>query len=134
MSAPSPDARWRPVMALAILGMCMATLSSLCPPDGWQVGGVPIRLQLPEAWQTMWGPESSDAPVVPRWKPEDVEDLLAAYDAQLTEAESPNAGLHSGHFRRSRLPFTASRQRLHWAATRPTEVTARVDSPHTCGV
>ena len=90
MSAPPPpDARWRPVAALAILGLCMVALSSLCPPDGWQVAGVPIRLHMPAAWHTMWAPESNDVPVVPRWKPEDVEDLLAAYDAQLTEAEAP---------------------------------------------
>ena len=114
MSAPSPDARWRPVMALAILGMCMAALSSLCPPDGWQVGGVPIRLQLPAAWQTMWGPDSSDTLVVPRWKPEDVEDLLAAYDAQLTEGNPtmPDSTQATSVVQGS---FTASRQRIHRA-------------------
>jgi len=67
----------------------MAALSSLCPPDGWQVGGVAIRLHMPAAWHALRGPEYSDALVVPRWKPEDVEDLLAAYDAKLTESESP---------------------------------------------
>lgn len=137
MSAPPPpDARWRPVMALAILGMCMATLSSLCPPDGWQVGGVPIRLQLPEAWQTMWGPESSDAPVVPRWKPEDVEDLLAAYDAQLTEAESPpmpDSTQATSVVQGSHSPPQDSAS-TGLVQTRPTEVTARVDSPHTPAV
>ncbi len=67
--------------------MVTAGLTMWCPPGGWTVGDSTILLQLPEGWSNGLN-SSPETPVIPRWKPEDVEDLLAAYDAQLAEAES----------------------------------------------
>jgi len=84
---PAPDARWRPVLALLLVGLTTAGLATLCPTEGWTVAGTTVRLKLPASFSALLTP-STDKPVVPRWKPEDVEDLLAAYDAQLDESEA----------------------------------------------
>ena len=55
------------------------------------------------------------APIVPRWKPEDVEDLLARYDAQLSQAEA-------------RLDSTAATQPVAVEDTRPLHL-VRTRSP-----
>ena len=84
---PPSDARWRPVLALAIVALSTGVLAKLTPEEGWQVGGLTWRWTLPSPWQAWIEPEET-APIVPRWKPEDVEDLLARYDAELSQAEA----------------------------------------------
>ena len=84
---PPSDARWRPVLALAIVALSTGVLAKLTPEEGWQVGGLTWRWSLPAPWQAWFEPEET-APIVPRWKPEDVEDLLARYDAELSQAET----------------------------------------------
>ena len=84
---PPSDARWRPVLALAIVALSTGVLAKVTPEEGWQVGGLTWRWSLPSPWQAWIEPEET-APIVPRWKPEDVEDLLARYDAELSQAEA----------------------------------------------
>ena len=55
------------------------------PADGLRLGETAVRISYPEAWRAWLNP--SPAPiVVPRWKPEDVSDLLAQYDSNWTAA------------------------------------------------
>ena len=87
MSSPSPFGPWRPVMALLLVGTCVVFLSRICPEEGWNVAGVHIKMPMPKALAPYLSAETAPT-IVHRWAPEDVQDLLNTYDAQLTAAES----------------------------------------------
>ncbi len=95
MSAPksSPqDARWRPLIALLAVGGASALLVWACPDEGWDVAGHTVRIETPSAWNGWW--ESEPQPtIIPRWKPEDVEALLALYEEQLSAIEAQDTVL-----------------------------------------
>ena len=98
-----PDARWQIPGMLLLVGVICTGVARWCPEDGWALGDMPIRWSLPEAWRPWLGPEEAPV-VVPRWKPEDVQAMLAEYDAQwlgdstemaLSEPDSTLEGEHS---------------------------------------
>lgn len=84
--APPPDARWRPVAALLLVGAGAAALILTSPNKGWTIGTWTLRWEWPEPWMG-WLAPADEQPVIPRWKPEDVQDLLNDYDAQLQALE-----------------------------------------------
>ena len=87
MSAPHPprDDRWKGAMALSVVGCAVTVLAALSPSEGFTLGGTAVRISYPEAWQAWLNPAPAPI-VVPRWKPEDVSDLLAQYDSNWTAA------------------------------------------------
>lgn len=87
MSAPHPprDDRWKGAMALSVVGCAVTVLAALSPSEGFTFGGTAVRISYPEAWQAWLNPAPAPI-VVPRWKPEDVSDLLAQYDSNWTAA------------------------------------------------
>jgi len=86
---PSPGP-WRPVLALILVGAGVLSLARLCPPEGWNVAGTVVKLTVPEALAPYLLPEVQQ-PIVHRWAPEDLQDLLNEYDAQLAASEETDA-------------------------------------------
>ena len=87
--SPSPDARWRPWIALLAVG-------ALCT---FSRGPVPMKAgrsradgagRTPSAWNGWWESPQPGTPIIPRWKPEDVEALLDQYEEQLTRPSRPS--------------------------------------------
>lgn len=75
-----PDVRWRTPLMLLVVGAVSVGLARWCPEEGWTMAGVTVRWSLPDSW-TWLGPERAPD-IVPRWKPEDIQAMLAEYDAQ----------------------------------------------------
>lgn len=88
--APSNDGRWRPLIALVVIGCAALTLARLCPEDGWNLMGTKVKLTMPHAFAPWLTPESV-TPIIPRWSPDDVQALLEEYDSQLSAAEAADA-------------------------------------------
>lgn len=89
MSAPETprDDRWKGAMALSVVGCAVTLLAALLPSEGLTVGDTVVRISYPEEWRAWLHPKPPTV-VVPRWKPEDVSDLLAQYDSGWTAATS----------------------------------------------
>ena len=87
MSAPHPprDDRWKGAMALSVVGCVVTVLAASFPAEGINVGGTVVRMAYPESWRAWLHPDPPQL-VVPRWRPEDVSDLLAQYDSGWTAA------------------------------------------------
>ena len=77
------DARWRSPLALFIVGLAVAVISIALPADGVTILGGRFSVPLPDAISSLAGVET---PRTPAWSPEDVEALLARYDADWEEA------------------------------------------------
>ena len=77
---PSRDERWIGAMMLSIVGCAVTLVAATMPEGGWAFGDTRVNIALPEAWRALVQPDAQPL-VVPRWKPEDVSDLLAQYDS-----------------------------------------------------
>ena len=89
-AAPSNDGRWRPLIALMVIGCAALTLARLCPEDGWNLMGTKVKLTMPHALAP-WLTPKPVTPIIPRWSPDDVQALLEEYDSQLSAAEEADA-------------------------------------------
>ena len=72
-------------MALSVVGCVVTVLAASFPAEGINVGGTVVRMAYPESWRAWLHPDPPQL-VVPRWRPEDVSDLLAQYDSGWTAA------------------------------------------------
>ena len=88
---PPADERWRGALALSVVGCVVTCLAVLQPESGWNIGDVAFKISLPPSWAAMLEKEES-VPIIPRWKPEDVSELLARYDEEWSAA---SAGLEA---------------------------------------
>lgn len=88
MKPESPqDERWLGALALSVVGSVVTGLALWMPADGWSWQGRTVRLEVPSEWRPWLTPEAPVS-VIPRWKPEDVAELLAAYDSGWTAAST----------------------------------------------
>ena len=96
MSAPVPprDDRWKGAMALSVVGCAVTLLAALLPAEGLTLGDTVLRISYPEGWRAWLHPDPPQV-VIPRWKPEDVSDLLAQYDSDWTAATAMEPGADS---------------------------------------
>lgn len=86
---PSPrDERWRGALSVSLVGCIVTLVAATMPEAGWSVAGQALRVALPDAWRRMLTPEETQ-PVIPRWRPEDVAELLAQYDSGWAAATAP---------------------------------------------
>jgi len=72
------------------VGLACAILTELCPEEGWHIGGQTVRLTAPAGWSRWLGTEPLK-PVIPQWRPEDVEALLNLYEKQLSAIEAQDS-------------------------------------------
>lgn len=96
MSAPVPprDDRWKGAMALSVVGCAVTLLAALLPAEGLTLGDTVVRISYPEGWRAWLHPDPPQI-VIPRWKPEDVSDLLAQYDSGWTAATAMEPAVDS---------------------------------------
>ena len=89
MSAQPPpsDERWRGALALSVVGCVVTCLAVWQPESGWNMGDVAFKISLPSSWAALLEKEEV-TPVIPRWKPEDVSELLARYDEEWSAASA----------------------------------------------
>lgn len=88
------DERWLGALALSIIGSVVTAVALWMPEEGLEWNGHPVQVQLPDSWRP-WLMPDAPPPVIPRWRPEDVEELLAGYDSGWTAAmaAAPDSGL-----------------------------------------
>lgn len=90
------DARWMGALALAVVGIAAVLIVSAMPPEGIDLFGMRIEVQLPSAFSKLMGTHAEDGEQ-DSWSPEDVAALLAGYDSDWEEATSNGQDLPGEH-------------------------------------